>query len=35
MAVSMAMQGDVRNAHRSVMDKVNEKLSPGNGCASN
>lgn len=35
MAVSMAMQGDVRNVHCSVMDKVSEKLSPSNGGASN
>lgn len=35
MAISMVMQGDVRNAHHSVVDKVSEKLSPSNGCASN
>lgn len=35
MAVSVALQGDVRNAHCSVTDKVSEKLSPSNGGASN
>lgn len=35
MAISMAMQRDVRNVHHSVTDKVSEKLSPSNGGASN
>lgn len=35
MAVSVAVQGDVRNAHCSVADEVSEKLSPSNGRASN